>query len=183
MLKSENLKRLILLSVFARWPATPAHPCTALTQRGLRSQIVELRHTCILTKCMFRLPKSRSKNRLCEPKSIGRTSEREKCQCSSYKKTATKSAINCQSKASLQSSAIESKHNYFNFGVPQFPGTACMQPTFLCLPWHDVSLYIHTIVEYSFQPQYVFDANIVLLRFIINVWFNGVRFNSMRFTR
>ena len=40
MLKSENLKRLILRSDSARWPATPTHPWTALTQRGLSSQIL-----------------------------------------------------------------------------------------------------------------------------------------------
>jgi len=132
--KSENLKRLILLSDSARWPATPAHPCTALTQRGPSSHIFESRLNCILTKCMFGLPKLVSENRLCGPNSIERSPERENLESSSYEKIATKSAINCQSKASLQSSAIESKHNLFNFGAPQFPGTACMQPSFLCLP-------------------------------------------------
>jgi hypothetical protein len=35
--------------------------------------------------------------------------------------TASKSAINSQSKASLQSPAIESKHNHLEFSAPQFP--------------------------------------------------------------
>jgi len=139
-LKSENLKRLILLSHSTRWLASPALPCTALPQRGLCSQIFESRLNCILTKCMFGPPKLVSENRLCGPNSIKRSSERENLESSSYEKTATKSAINCQSQASLQSSAIESKHNYFYFGAPQFPGTACMQPSFCCPPWHDVSL-------------------------------------------
>ena len=66
------------------------------------------------------------------------------------------SAINCQSKPSLQSSAIEFKHNYFNFSAPEFPRTAHMQLSFLCPPWHEISLYIYTIVEYSFLPHYGF---------------------------
>jgi len=133
-LNSENLKRLILLSNSARWPATPTHPCTALTQRGLSSQIFESRLNCILTECMFGQPKLVSENRLWGPYSIERSSERENLESSRYEKTATKSAINCQSKASLQSSGIESKHNHFNFSAPQFPGTTCMQPSFLCPP-------------------------------------------------
>jgi hypothetical protein len=131
-LKSENLKRLILLSDSARWPATPAHPCTALTQRGQSSQIFESRLNCILTKCMFGPPKLIFVNTLCGPISIERRSERENLESSSYEKTATKSAINCQSKVSLQSFAIESKQNHFNFGAPQFPETACIQLSFLC---------------------------------------------------
>jgi hypothetical protein len=150
MLQSENLKRLILLSDSARWPATPVHPCTALTQWGQSSQIFESRHNCILTNCMFGPPELVFEKGLCGPKSIERHSERDNLESSSYEKTATNSAINCQSKASLQSSAVESKYNHFNFGAPQFPGTACMQLLFLCLLWHDVLLYIHTIVEYSF---------------------------------
>jgi len=118
---------------------------------------------------MFGPPKLVSENRLCGPYSIERSSERENLESSSYEKTATKSAINCQSKASLQFSAIESKHNHFNFSAPQFPGTTCMQPWFLCPPWHDVPLYIHTIVEYCFQPHYWFQVNIVVVRFIMNV--------------
>jgi len=155
-LKSENHKRRILLSDSTRWAATLAHPSTALTQRGLSFQIFESRLNCILTQCMFGQPKLVSKNRFYVTNSIQRSSERENPVRSSYEKTATKSAINCQSKPSLQSSAIESKHNHFNFGAPQFPGTSCMQLSSLCLPRHDVSLYIHTIVEYSFQPQYLF---------------------------
>jgi hypothetical protein len=60
-----------------RWPATPAHQCTTLTQRGLSYQIFESRLNCILTKCMFGLPKLVSENRLCGPNSIERTPERE----------------------------------------------------------------------------------------------------------
>jgi len=56
-----------------------------------------------------------------------RVAPRDNLESSSYEKTATNSAINCQSKPSLQSSAIESKHNNFNFGAPQFPGIAYMQ--------------------------------------------------------
>jgi len=139
--KSENLKRLILLSDSARWPATPTNPCTALTQKGLSSPIFESRLNCILTQWMFVQAKLISENRLCQPKSIKRSSNREHLETSSYEKTATNSAIHCQSNASLQSSAIQSKHNHFNFGAPQFPGTACMQPLFLCPPRHEVSLY------------------------------------------
>jgi hypothetical protein len=113
---------------------TSAHPCTALTQRVLCSQIFESRLNSIRTRCMFGLPKLVSENRFCGPKSIERSSERENRVCSSYGKTATKSAINCQSRVSLQSSAIGSKHNHFNFGAPQFPRTACIQPSFHCLP-------------------------------------------------
>ena len=134
MVKSEDLKRQILLSDSARWPATPTHPCTALTQRSLSSHIFESRLNCILTQCMFGPQKLVSENRLCGPNSLERISVRENLQSLSYEKTAAKSAINCQSKASLQSSAIESKHNHFSFGAPQVPGTACMQPSFVCPP-------------------------------------------------
>jgi len=173
-LKSENLKWLILLSNSARWPATPTHQCTALTQTALSSQIFEPRLNGILTKCGFGRPKLVSEKRLCGLNSIETCSERVNVESLSYEKTVTKSATNCWSKPSLQSSAIESQHNHFNFGEPQFPGTACMQPSFLCLLWHDVSLYIHTILEYSFQPQLLFWVNIVVERFIMNVWFNSV---------
>jgi hypothetical protein len=142
---------------------------------------------------MFGPAKILSKNRLCGPISIERISESENFESSSYAMTATKSAINCQSMQSLQSSGIESKHCYFNFGAPQFPRTASVQPWFLCPPWHDLPLYIHTTEEYSFQPQSSFRVNIVVVRFIINVWFNGVwflvvrlnsvRFNGVRFKR
>jgi hypothetical protein len=151
-----NLKTLILLSDSARWPATPAHPCNTLTQRGLSSQIFESIFNCILKKSLFGPPKLLSENRFCGLNSIGRSSERENPGSSSYEKIATKSAINCQSKQSLQFSPIEPKYNYFNFGAPQFSGTACMEPSFLCPPWLNVSLYIHTIAEYSFQPQNLF---------------------------
>ena len=97
-------------------------------------QIFESRLNCFLTKCMFGPPKLVSENGLCGPNSIERSSEREYLESSSYEKTATKSAINCQSKASLQSSAIASKHNHFNFGAPQLHQTAFMQPSFLCPP-------------------------------------------------
>jgi len=131
---------------------------------------------------MFGPPKLVSENWLRGQNSIERSSERENLESSCYEKTATKSAINCQSKASLQFSAIESKHNHFNFGVPQFHGTACMQSSFLCPSRQDVSQYIHSIVAYSFQHRYLFQVNIVVVRFIMNVWFNGVRFNGVRFT-
>jgi hypothetical protein len=134
MLKSENLKRLILLHDSARWQTTPAHQCTTLTQRGLSSQIFESRLNCVLTKCMFRPPKLIPENRLCQLQSTQGSTKRDNLDSLSYEKTATKSAINCQSKASLQSSAIESKHNHFNFGAHQFPGTACQKPSFLCPP-------------------------------------------------
>ena len=130
-LKSENLKRLILLSDSARWPATPAHPCTALTQRCLSCPIFNSRLNCILTKYMFGPPKLGFESRLAGLNSIERNSERENLECGSNKYTATKSAIHCQSKGSLQSPAIESQHNHFNFGVPQFPRTAWMQRSFL----------------------------------------------------
>ena len=61
--KSSNLKRLILLSDPARWPATPAHPCTALTHRGLSSQIFESRLYCVLNECMCGTPKLVSETR------------------------------------------------------------------------------------------------------------------------
>ena len=127
----------------ARWPATPAHPCTALTQRGLSSRSIESRFNCFLTKCMIGLPKLISENRLCEPNSIKKSSKIENLESSSYEKTAMKSAINCQSEASLQSSAIESKHNHLNFSAPQFPGTACVKSSLLCLRW-DWSLTTHS---------------------------------------
>ena len=84
-LKSENLKRLILLSDSARWPATHAHPCTTLSQRGLSSQIFESRLNCILTECMFGPPKLVCENRLCGPNSIEKSSERENPESSRYK--------------------------------------------------------------------------------------------------
>jgi hypothetical protein len=93
MLKSENLKRLILLSNSARWPATPAHPYTALTHSGLSSQIVESRLNSIMTKCMFGPANLVSQNRLCGPKSIVRSTKRNNLESLSYEKTATKSAI------------------------------------------------------------------------------------------
>jgi hypothetical protein len=67
---------------------------------------------------MFGPLKLVSENRLCEPISIKRSSERENLESSSYEKKATKSAINCQSKVSLQSTAMESKPNDLNFGAP-----------------------------------------------------------------
>jgi len=69
-LESENLKRQILLSDPTRWPATPAHPFTALTQRCLSSQFFECRLNSTLTKCVFRPPSLVSGNKLCEPISI-----------------------------------------------------------------------------------------------------------------
>ena len=87
-----------------------------------------------------------------------------------------KSAISCQSKPRLQSSAIESKHNHFNFGAPQYPGTACMKQLFLSPQWDDVSLYIQTIEEHSFESEHLFQVNIVVVRIITNVLFNGVQF-------
>jgi len=39
-LESENLNKEILLRDSARWPATPAHPYTALTQRTVRSACI-----------------------------------------------------------------------------------------------------------------------------------------------
>jgi hypothetical protein len=83
---------------------------------------------------MFGPPKLVFDNRLSGQNSIERSFERENFESSSYEKIAMQSVINCQSKASMQSSAIESKHNHFNFGAPQFPGTACMQPSFLGPP-------------------------------------------------
>jgi hypothetical protein len=174
-LKSKNLKRLILLSNSGRWPATPTHPCSALTQRGISFQSFEWRHNCTLTKCILGPPKLISENRLCGLDSIKRSSERESLEHICYKQTAMNSAINSQSTPNLQSSAIQCNHSHVNFSAPQFPGTACMQQSFLCQPWYDVSLYIHPIVEYRFQPQLSFEANIVLVSFIRNVWFNSVR--------
>ena len=78
---------------------------------------------------------------------------RENLESSSYEKAAMKNAIHSQSQASMQSSAIESKYNHFNCSAPEFPLTAWMPPSFLCPPRHDVSLYIHIIVEYSFNPN------------------------------
>ena len=72
--------------------------------------------------CMFWLPKLISEKRLCGPISIkSECSKRENRESSRLEKTASKSAINCQSKVCLQSSAIGSKQNYLNFGPPQFP--------------------------------------------------------------
>jgi hypothetical protein len=156
MFQSKNLRRLILLCDSARWQATSAYPCTALIQTGISLQIFKSRLNCILTKCIFRLPNLVSENKWCGPKSIERSSGRENLESTSYDNTATKSAMNCQRKATLQSSAIESKHNHFNSSALQFLATACMHPSFLCPPWHDVSLCIHSIVEYSFQSQYLF---------------------------
>jgi len=112
----------------------PAHPCTSLTQRFLSSQCLDSRLNCILTRCMYGLPRLVSENRLCEPDSIENCSKRENLESLSYEKTSTKSAINCQSMASVQSSAIKSKHHQLNFRAPQFPETACLQSSFLCPP-------------------------------------------------
>jgi len=71
--------------------------------------------------CMFGPPKHGSDNRLCEPISIRCEVRRENLESSRSEKSALKSAINCQSIASLQSQAIESKHNHLNLGAPQFP--------------------------------------------------------------
>jgi len=40
----------------------------------------------------------------------------------------------------------------------------------------DVSLHIHAIEVYSFQPQCLFSINIAVGRFIMNMWFNSVWF-------
>jgi len=142
--RARKLKRLILLSGLCKIAGNfPAHPCTSHTQRGLRSQSWDSRLNCILTQCMFGLPRLVSENRLCEPNSIETSSKRESLERWCSEQTARKSSINCQSKASLQSSAIESKHNHLNFGAPQFPGTACTQSSFLCPPW-DLRLTTHS---------------------------------------
>ena len=141
-LKSENLKRLILLSDSARWPATPTHPCTTLTQRGLSSQIFESRLNCILTKCMFGPPKLVSENRVSGPKSKQRCSEEENLQSSSLREDSYEesNSLSEYGEPAILSHWVQA-YNHFNFGAPQFPGTACMQPSFLCPPWYDVSLY------------------------------------------
>jgi len=175
-LHRENLKGLILLSNFPRFLATPAHTSTALTQRGLTSQIFEFRLNYFLPKGMIGPLELLSKNRSCGQNSIEGYSKRENPERSSYANTAMKSAINCQRKPSLQSSTIEYEHYDFKVGAPQFSRIECMQPSFLCLPWDDVSQYIHPIVEYSFQPQPVFSVNSIVVGFIINVWLNSVRF-------
>jgi len=84
--------------------------------------------------------------------------------------------LTVKSQPSLQASAIQSDHNHLNFGAPQFPGAVCRQLSCLCQPWHDLSLWLHPIVEYSFQSQHLIYVNIVVVRFIMNVSFNGVRF-------
>ena len=65
-----------------------------------------------------------------------------------------KSAINCQSKASLQSSAIESKHITISTSVHlnSLELHACNH--YPSARRDMTSHYTHTIVEYSFQPQY-----------------------------
>ena len=93
-------------------------PMNRTYSKGLSSQIFESRLTCILTKWMFWPPKLVSENRLYGPISIEGRSQKENLESSSYEKTAMKSAINCQSKESLQFSAIEFTHNHFNFGAP-----------------------------------------------------------------
>jgi len=98
----------ILLSDSAKWQATLTHPCTALTQRNLNSQIFESRTICVLNKCMIRAPKLISENKLHGPKSFERNCNRENVESSSYEETAMKSGINCQSKPSLQFSSIDS---------------------------------------------------------------------------
>jgi len=67
-----------LFSDSARWPATSAHPCIALTQRGLSSPCIECRFNLILTNCMFGQPNLISENRLCEPISIKSEVRRER---------------------------------------------------------------------------------------------------------
>jgi len=104
-----------------------------------------------------------------------RSMKRENLQSSSYQKTALKSAINYQSKASLQFPAIESQHNHINIGAPHFRGTAPKQ-SFLWLQWDIMWLCIDTIVIYGYQPQHWFSSSIVVLRLIMNVWFNSVQF-------
>jgi len=69
-----------------------------------------------------------------------RSSKRESLESSSEEKTTSKIAINCQSKVSLQSPANESYRNNLIFGAPQFPGTACIQSSFHCPLWDDISL-------------------------------------------
>jgi len=63
----------------------------------------------------------------------------------------------CNSQSEYGKAAIPShsiQHDHSIFGVPQFPRTACMQLSFLCPLWDDLTLCIHTIVAYSLQPQY-----------------------------
>jgi len=88
---------------------------------------------------------------------------------SNYGETATNCAIICQRMARLQSSAIQSKDNYFNISARQFTGTACIRALFLCMLCHDVPPYIHTIIEYRFQTQYSFQGIIVVVIIIMNV--------------
>jgi len=87
-----------------------------------------------------------------------RSSKRETLDSGSEEKTTLKIAINCQSKARLHSPANESYRNHLNFGAPQFPWTACMQSSFFCPLWDDVSLFIHTIVADSLQSRHLFKS-------------------------
>jgi len=118
-LRSDNPKRPILFNNSARWPATPTHPCTTLSLRGLVSEWFEYRLNSIQTNCLFQLAKPVSENSIMQTGFHQQWSlKRQNHESSSYGMTASKSTINCQSKASFQSPAIESKHNHFKFSAP-----------------------------------------------------------------
>ena len=89
-----------------------------------------------------------------------RSSMRETLESSSGDKRSSKIAISCQSNVSRQYPVNESYRNHSIFSAPRFPTTACIQSSFLCQRWDDVSLYIHTVIAYSFQSQHLFKSTL-----------------------
>jgi len=134
-LHSDNLKRQILFSDSARWPAAATDPYTALTWWGLSSQWFEYRHHSILTKCIIWVTKTHIwKWIMWTNFDQERSSKREKLESLSWEMPASRCAINFHSEASFKSTAIQPKHNHVNFGAPQFPELhACNHHSFaLC---------------------------------------------------
>lgn len=152
-LKSENLKRLILLSDSARWPATPAHPCTTLTQRGLSSPIFESRLNCILTNCMFGPPKLISENRLFEPKSIERALRERILKAQVMRRQLRRVQLTVRVRQACNPQP-------WNPSITISTSVHLNSPELLACNYYSsarcdmTSHYTHTIVEYSFQPQY-----------------------------
>jgi len=153
-----------------------AHACTVPTEKELRSQRIECWHNLILPKCILGPQKRRIWIWIIWPYVHQQSSlKRHNVESSSEENMASKSAIKCQSITSWQSPAIKSKHNHLIFHTPQIPATACLHSSFLC-PWcDDISLCIHTILAYHYQPQHAFQVNCVVVRLIMNIWCKGVQ--------
>ena len=120
--------------------------------------------------CMFRPPQLVAEIESCEPISIMSDGWKwENLECSLSEKTASKSAIYSQSKASLQSAAIQSKHNHLNLGAPQFLELyACNyhSPAHCKMASHHAFIPLEHI---SFQSQQLIDVTIVAVQLKMNM--------------